>query len=278
MNKLDGNFAKIKTDWHRDPRCRALKHPSYKWLNQVLWNLCVKERRDRLPSYYTAATLAHEADIDVRTVRKGLTLMSQECIGLITINSDETITVHGVREIHENKKFCFLGDEQLPLPPREEKSRVEKKREEQQQSPKSASDSGEIESQALDLDSAVVAILKNLGVDQSFWPKLHGMSSERVRALSELAKKKSGANPAGWFRKAVEGSWDVPGVDKKAFEMQCDLIRRTATHLKSKRTGQKYEILKFKTGAKIVINATDRGDVNIDEKGLNEFTWELEKP
>lgn len=129
MAKRDGEFAKTKTDWHRDPRCRALKHPSYKWLNQVLWNLCVKERRETLPSYYTAATLAHEADIDVRTVRKGLALMSQECIGLITINSDQTITVNGVRAIHENKKFRFLDDKPKTVPPRvrveESKSRVE---------------------------------------------------------------------------------------------------------------------------------------------------------
>jgi len=126
MSKRDGEFAKTKTDWHRDPRCRALKHPSYKWLNQVLWNLCVKERRETLPSYYTAATLAHEADIDVRTVRKGLALMQQERIGLITVNEDQTITVHGVRDIHENKKFRFLDDELKPCPPRE---RVEKERE-----------------------------------------------------------------------------------------------------------------------------------------------------
>lgn len=128
----DGDFAKTKTDWHRDPRCRALVHPSYKWLNQVLWQLCVKERRETLPAYYDPATLAHEAGIDVRTVRRGLTLMQQECINLITVNKDQTITVHGVREIHENKSFRFLDDKEISMSPRVEKREsksIEKSRE-----------------------------------------------------------------------------------------------------------------------------------------------------
>lgn len=127
MAKRDGEFAKTKTDWHRDPRCIALKYPAYKWLNQVLWNLCVKERRDTLPTRYSPATLAREAGVDVRTVRKALTLMQEGDDPLITVHPDQSITVHGVREIHENKKFKFLDVKRKPVPPRveESKSRVE---------------------------------------------------------------------------------------------------------------------------------------------------------
>lgn len=105
MARGDGQYAKHFVDWHRDPRCRKLKSANYKWLNFVLWNLCVKERRSTLPSWYDTATIAQESGIDVRTVRKGLEKMSQKCIGLITINSDQSITVHGVREVHSKMKW-----------------------------------------------------------------------------------------------------------------------------------------------------------------------------
>jgi len=132
----------------------------------------------------------------------------------------------------------------------------------------------EYETQQVNLDDVVVAILKNLKVDQSFWPSLNGMETNRVQALSELAKKKATKNPGGWFRKAVEGAWEIPGVDKRAFEMQCDLIRKTRTHLLSKVSGKEYEIDRFKTGAKIVIHTDDRGDVVLSsEKSLEDFIY-----
>lgn len=126
------------------------------------------------------------------------------------------------------------------------------------------------------LNDIVVAILKNLKVDESFWPTLNGMEPTRIEALAELAKKKASENPGGWFRRAVEGSWDIPGHSKKVFEMQCDMIRNTWTHLKSKQTGDYYEILKYKTGGQIVIMTDRRGEVVLDEKGLEAFTYETE--
>lgn len=128
------------------------------------------------------------------------------------------------------------------------------------------------------LDDVVVAILKNFKVDPSFWPSLNGMDTNRVEALAGLAKKKAKSNPGGWFRRAVEGGWDIPGYDKRAFEMQCDMIRGTSTHLVSKKTGSQYEIDRYKTGDKIVIHTGDRGDVVITcEKELGDFTWHSNK-
>jgi len=124
------------------------------------------------------------------------------------------------------------------------------------------------------LEDAVVAILKKLKVDQSFWPSLNDMPLNRVQALAELANKKAKSNAGGWFRSAVEGGWDIPGHDKKAFEIQCDLIRKNWSHLKSKATGDSYEILKYKTGGQRVIMTDKRGEVTLDEEGLEAFTYE----
>lgn len=125
-----------------------------------------------------------------------------------------------------------------------------------------------------DLSEIVVAILKNLKVDPSVWPSLNGMATSRVEALAALASQKANKNPGGWFRKAVEGGWSIPGYDKKAFEMQCDMIRKTATHLVSKATGSQYEIDRFQVGDKIVIHTDERGDVVLtSEEELADFTW-----
>ncbi len=132
----------------------------------------------------------------------------------------------------------------------------------------------EYETEAPNLEDAVVAILKNLKVDKSFWPSVSGRGVNRVQALAELAKKKATKNPGGWFRKAVDGGWDIPGHDKRAFEMQCDLVRKTSDILVSKHSGIEYEILKYKTGPQIVIMTDRDGETIIDEKELEKFTWQ----
>jgi len=131
----------------------------------------------------------------------------------------------------------------------------------------------EYESQNFELEDAVVAILKNLKIDRSFWPTLNGMETNRVQALASLASKKAKKNPGGWFRRAVEGDWSIPGFDQSVFEIECDLIRKTSRFLKSKRTGKEYEIDISKTGPKIVIDTDDRGAVVLDtDEALAKFT------
>ena len=146
-------FSKQTIGWHRDPRCRALKHPAYKWLNAVLWALCVEHRTETLPKYIKATDIAYESGIDVRTVRKGLAFMSTQMQPLIKILDNGQIHVYGVRAMHETPKFPFKStndtdedinegtDEDISedinvyidapkSEDREEKSREEKKRKE----------------------------------------------------------------------------------------------------------------------------------------------------
>lgn len=101
------NYAQQRIGWHRDPRCVKLKSASYKWLNSVLWALCVQERTDTLPEWYDAAQLATEAGMDVRTVCKGLEKMQEKMCGPLIEMRDEKIHVFGVREIHETASFVW---------------------------------------------------------------------------------------------------------------------------------------------------------------------------
>lgn len=104
---MSEQFSKQSIGWHRDARCRALKHPAYKWLNSVLWSLCVEHRTETLPEYIKATDIAYESGIDVRTVRKGLTFMSTLVQPLIKVLDNGQIHVYGVREMHETHKFQF---------------------------------------------------------------------------------------------------------------------------------------------------------------------------
>jgi len=99
------NYAQQRLGWHRKAQCKNMKTAAAKWLNSVLWSLCVEERCDTLPPYIDVAHLAHESGLDVRTVRKSLEIMQTNMCDLIRVNEDKTITVFGVREAHETAKW-----------------------------------------------------------------------------------------------------------------------------------------------------------------------------
>lgn len=130
----------------------------------------------------------------------------------------------------------------------------------------------EYETEVPNLDDVVVAILKNLNIKESSWSIAKDVPPSRIQALEKLAKNKK--NPPGFFIRALEDGWQIPGFDKEAFEIQCDFIRTTFSYLKSKKTGKFYEIIKYKTGDKVTIMAEDRGEVILDEKELEKFTYE----
>jgi DNA-binding Lrp family transcriptional regulator len=131
----------------------------------------------------------------------------------------------------------------------------------------------EYETETHNLEDAVVAILKNLGIKESFWPEVQGMEPNRVKALAKQAEKKAD-DPAGWFVDAVKGKWKIRGFDKLAFEIECDKIRAQCTHLKSKETGKEYEIQRYLTGPSLHIATADRGNIVLDsELKLQPFTW-----
>jgi len=100
-------FAKFNLGWHRDPRCSNMKTASAKWLNAVLWNLCVEHETETLPPYFTMAQLARESGLNVRTVCSSLEIMQSNMCDLITINDDKSITVHGVAKMHKGGVFEF---------------------------------------------------------------------------------------------------------------------------------------------------------------------------
>lgn len=104
------HFAKERLGWHNDPRCINLKTASAKWLNSRLWNIAVELRCETLPEWIDIPYLVAISRLDVRTVRKGLEIMQGKMCGPLIEIIDGRITVFGVREIHETKKFPFKDD------------------------------------------------------------------------------------------------------------------------------------------------------------------------
>lgn len=100
-NDFDGAFAMVDINFILDdPRLDDL-NSNQRWLYLTLWCLAVKERRTTLQPYYNSpSTLARLSREDPRTIPTGLTKLSQKC--LIMVNSDNSITINGVKNKHKN--------------------------------------------------------------------------------------------------------------------------------------------------------------------------------
>jgi len=124
---------------------------------------------------------------------------------------------------------------------------------------------------AINLDAVVVALLKELGLGVDDCPNVANMPVNRVQALYDKARGPKIEDPVGWFVAAVDKNYQLGGKGAaKMFERTCDLVRQNATHLQSKKTGDEYEINKFKTGPVLEIFTPGRG------KETKRFTTEKE--
>lgn len=126
MARGDATFARCNVDWPMNPRCVALGSAATKWINHVLWLCAVKERRIRLPYSYDTNYIRILSQCDTRTVQKSLAKMQEA--GLISIDSENRITVYGVRE--NNSAIQWLdGDKKPPKLPQTPPKRVTKENE-----------------------------------------------------------------------------------------------------------------------------------------------------
>ncbi len=130
---------------------------------------------------------------------------------------------------------------------------------------------------SINLENAVVAILKSVDIDEPeegpFKDKLIDTPNNRLQAYATRSKSKK--NPQGWFRQAVTKNYKIPELDKQAFEMMCDMIRSTSTHLISKASSKEYLIEQDRKGSIISFYSEERQKyiTLTSEKQLEDYTW-----
>lgn len=106
MARGDALYARGDVDWPTDPRCRKLSIVG-RWINECLWRLSVKERRETLPLDKWWTDSVHDY-ANVRTTKrrdldKAWLHMAQ--LGLIYIEHDNAITIVGVKACHPRLKW-----------------------------------------------------------------------------------------------------------------------------------------------------------------------------
>jgi len=152
-----------------------------------------------------------------------------------------------------------------------DQTRIREQDKQQQQIKRETTIVREYETETPDIDSVVVAIFKRLKLDKAVWAEMGAFSADRMQALECIAKTKK--SPSGYFVKALREGWSIPTVDDKAFEMECDMIRASFTHLKSKKTGEIYQILKYKPGPKLMISFKGQ-ELAIGQDAINQYDQE----
>lgn len=103
----------------------------------------------------------------------------------------------------------------------------------------------EYETEVPDLEKAVVAILKNLNVDETAWPLAQGISINRIKEWEKKATKPHVEDQGSYFAQLMrkQDEWK-PKKDKDAdFTCFCDRFKRSFSHVKSKVTGKTYPII-----------------------------------
>ena len=99
----DGSFAMLDINFILDdPRLDSLTAAD-RWVYLTLWCIAVRERSEVLPTRYRLASVARLARVQPSTAKRALKKIMQNC--LIEIDSENTITVLGVRGKHKNLKW-----------------------------------------------------------------------------------------------------------------------------------------------------------------------------
>ena len=100
MARGDSIFGRVDVDWHTGEKTSQLTPTQRDIYLNGLWLQAVKIRRDVIPPHLCRCqTIAKLLTSSFNTVKR--TISKCESLGLITINPDKSIKVHGVKEIHK---------------------------------------------------------------------------------------------------------------------------------------------------------------------------------
>lgn len=100
MARGDSIFGRVDVDWHTGERTLHLRPAERDFYLIGFWLYAVKIRRDVIPGHMcSSGLLSSRCQVSVNTCKRIVSKLDD--IGLITVNPDNSIKVHGVKEMHQ---------------------------------------------------------------------------------------------------------------------------------------------------------------------------------